>query len=152
MKERTLVLIKPDGIRRHLESEIKRRLTEGTGFKIIAEKTIPQVSRELVDRHYFDLAERRGEAVKRRMVDFLTSGPVVAMVLEGENVVAGVRKIVGSTEPVSAEKGTIRGDLSNDSYAKADAEDRAVENLIHASDGPATAESEIKVWFKPEEL
>lgn len=152
MKERTLILIKPDGVRKHLENEIKRRLTEKSGFRIVAEKAVPQVSRELAEKHYEDLGRRRGEAAKRRMVNFLTLSPVVVMVLEGENVVEGVRKTVGATEPVSAEKGTIRGDLADDSFAKADAEDRAVENLVHASDSPATAEAEINLWFDSKEL
>ena len=143
--EKTLVVIKPDGVKKGLAEEIKRRLT-ATGLKIVSEKEM-QVDAEFASTHYEDLGQRRGEEIKRRMVAFLSSGPVVALVLEGDNAIAETRRIVGSTEPISADKGTIRGDLSNDSYAKADAENRAVENLIHASDSPDNAAKEIKLWF-----
>jgi len=147
MRDRTFVLIKPDGVRRKLTEEIKRRLLQGTGGKIVAEKEIAAVSEELAMKHYYDLGERRGEVVKRRMVNFLVSGPVRALVLEGEGIVAKVRAVVGATEPISAARGTIRGDLASDSYLQADKEDRAVENLVHASDSPKEAEREIRLWF-----
>ncbi len=147
MRERTLVLIKPDGTKRGLEGEIKKRLLVGTGGQIIAERRVPQVALQLAEEHYFDLAERRGEATKRRMVHFLTSGPVVAMVLAGEGIVAKTREVVGATEPISAAPGTIRRDLASDSFALAEAEDRAVENLVHASATPEEAEREIRLWF-----
>lgn len=143
--ERTLVVIKPDGVRKGLQEEIKGRLT-ATGLKIVAEKEM-QADVAFASEHYGDLGQRRGEVAKRRAVGLLSSGPVVAMILEGDNAISEVRRIVGATEPISAEKGTIRGDLADDSYAKADAEDRGVENLIHASDAPETAAREIKQWF-----
>ena len=143
--EKTLVVIKPDGVKKGLQEEIKKRLT-ATGLRIVAEKEM-QVDAAFASEHYDDLAERRGEDVKRRMVAFLSSGPVTAMIIQGDNAIGEVRRITGNTEPISADKGTIRGDLSGDSYAKSDAEDRAVENLIHASDSPETAAKEIKQWF-----
>ena len=146
------MLIKPDGLRRGLEKEIKKRLLKGTGAKIIAEKQVNQVRRELADEHYFDLAERRGEAAKRRMVAFLLSGPIVAMILEGERVVQKTREVVGGTEPISAAPGTIRRDLASDSFEEADREDRAVENLVHASGNKEEAEKEIALWFTPQEI
>ncbi|MFH1088285.1 MAG: nucleoside-diphosphate kinase, partial [Patescibacteria group bacterium] len=138
--ECTLVVIKPDGVRRDLVEEIKNRL-RATGLQIVAEKTL-SVDAKFASTHYADLGERKGEAIKNRMVAFLTSGPVTVMIIQGDNAIAEVRRIVGDTEPISAGKGTIRGDLADDSYKKADAENRAVENLIHASDGPDTARTE----------
>jgi len=146
------VLIKPDGVRRGLEEEIKRRLTERASVSIIVEKRIEKVTSQLAEEHYFDLAERRGEAVKRRMVNFLTSGPVVAMVLEGEDAVQRIRDVVGTTEPISAAPGTIRRELASDSFEEADREDRAVENLVHASGNLEEARKEIALWFAPSEL
>ena len=145
MTERTLVLIKPDGVKKGLVDEIKQRLT-ATGLVIVVEEE-RSVDAAFAKVHYDDLAARKGEHIQRRMVAYLSSGPVMAMILEGENAIAEVRRITGATEPISADKGTIRGDLSDDSYAKADSEDRAVENLIHASDSPENAEKEIKLWF-----
>jgi nucleoside-diphosphate kinase len=145
MLERSLVLIKPDGVKRHLIGEIVKRF-EQNGLEIIALK-MTQVDAAMASEHYFDLGERKGEQVKRRMVNFLVSGPVVAMVLEGEGAVAKIRQIIGTTEPASADKGTIRGDLATDSYEIADKEDRAVENLVHASGNLEEAATEVKLWF-----
>ena len=145
--EKTLVVLKPDAIRRKLGAVIKQRL-EATGLKIVAEKAM-QVDAAFAGAHYHDLGERKGEAVKRRMVTFLSSGPVEALLIEGDNAIAEVRRIVGATQPIDAEAGTIRGDMGDkeETYTKTDAEDRAVENLIHASDSPENAEKEIALWF-----
>ena len=94
MEQRTLVVIKPDGVKRGLVEEIKTRLG-ATGLQIVAEKTL-SVDAQFARTHYADLGERKGEAIKNRMVAFLASGPVVAMVLEGNNVIAEVRRMVGS--------------------------------------------------------
>ena len=145
--KRTLVVIKPDGVRKGLQEEIKKRLT-ATGLQIVAEKET-QVDAAFAGEHYDDLGQRRGEDVKRRMVAFLSSGPVLAMVIEGDDAIAEVRRIVGATLPRDAEEGTIRGDLGNreETYEEADDADRAVENLIHASDSLETATREIEQWF-----
>lgn len=144
--ERTLVVIKPDGVERGLQEEIKQRLT-ATGLNIVAEKQM-QVDAEFSSTHYADLGIRKGDEIKQKMVTMMSSGPVEALIVEGENAIAEVRRIVGDTQPAVADAGTIRGDLGQgDDYAKADAEGRAVLNLIHASDAPETAESEIKLWF-----
>jgi len=147
MMEKTLVVLKPDAIKQGLREEIKHRLT-ATGLRIVAEKEL-QVDAVFAGEHYADLGIRKGKDVKRRMVAFLAFGPVVAMIVEGDNAIAEARRIVGATLPADADAGTIRGDLGNkdDSYAQADSEDRAVENLIHASDAPETAAKEITLWF-----
>ena len=133
--ERSLVLLKPDALNRGIVGEIITRFEKDTAGK-----------------HYGDLAARRGEAVFGRMVKMLTSGPVVAIVLEGVEIVEVVRKMIGATEPKVAAPGTIRGDYAHVSYKHADSKDIGVFNLIHASGSSAEAEVEIGVWFKPEEL
>src|SRR3989344_94506 len=99
-----------------------------------------------------DVVRRRGEHIRKLMVEMLTTSPVVAIVFEGVEIVEVVRKLVGETEPKKAAPGTIRGDYAHVSYAYSDAKKIGVFNLIHASANPAEAETEIKVWFKPEEL
>jgi nucleoside-diphosphate kinase len=143
--ERTLVVIKPDGVEKGLQEEIKNRLT-ATGLNIIAQKDM-QVDATFALEHYSDLGERKGADIQNKMVSMMSSGPVEALIVEGDNAIEEVRRIVGATEPISAEAGTIRGDLSNDTYAKADEEGRAVFNLVHASDAPETAAKEISMWF-----
>lgn len=144
-QERTLVVIKPDGVERGLQQEIKDRLTV-SGLQIVAQKDM-QVDADFSLTHYADLGERKGADIQNKMVAMMSSGPVEALIVEGENAISEVRRIVGATEPISAEAGTIRGDLSTDSYATADAEGRAVYNLVHASDAPETAAKEIALWF-----
>ena len=103
--------------------------------------------------HYTDdLAKRRGETVRQNMIKMLTSGPIVAIVLEGIEIVEVVRKMVGATEPKAALPGTIRGDYSHVSYKHADEKQIGIFNLIHASGSSEEAVTEIVVWFKPEEL
>ncbi len=145
--EKTLVVLKPDAVERGLQDEIKNRLT-ATGLKIVAEKEM-EVDEVFASDHYADLGIRKGEAIKNRMVRYLSTGPVLAMIIEGENAIAEVRRIVGVTIPSQAEVGTIRYDLGDkeETYEKADSTDRAVKNLIHASDAPETAAAEIKLWF-----
>ncbi len=135
--ERTLVLVKPDGVQRSLVGEIIRRFENRT-LKIKALKIcIPP--RELVERHY---EVHRGKPFFEGVVEFMSSGPVVAMVLEGENAIALVRQMMGALDPLSAQPGTIRGDYTLSTK----------ENLVHGSDAIESAEREIAVWFAPDEV
>jgi nucleoside-diphosphate kinase len=135
--ERTFLAIKPDGVQRKLVGEIIRRF-ETKGFTLVGLKLM-NVSRELAETHYGVHRERPFFA---GLVDFITSGPVVAMVWEGEGVIASARKIIGATNPLNSEPGTIRGDFGVN----------VGRNLIHGSDAPETAQQEISLWFKDEEL
>ncbi|MGA1476725.1 MAG: nucleoside-diphosphate kinase [Prochlorothrix sp.] len=135
--ERTFIAIKPDGVQRQLVGEVIRRF-ETKGFTLVGLK-IMQVSQELAEKHY-DV--HREKPFFSGLVDFITSGPLVAMVWEGDGVVASARKIIGATNPLTAEPGTIRGDFGV-SIGR---------NLIHGSDAVETAQREISLWFKEEEL
>ncbi|MEQ8466409.1 MAG: nucleoside-diphosphate kinase [Coleofasciculus sp. D1-CHI-01] len=135
--ERTFLMIKPDGVQRNLVGEIIQRL-ETKGFTLVGLKLM-SVSRELAEQHY---AVHKDKGFFAGLIEFITSGPVVAMVWEGEGIIASARKIIGATNPLSAEPGTIRGDFGV----------TVGRNLIHGSDGPDTAKEEIKLWFKEEEL
>jgi nucleoside-diphosphate kinase len=135
--ERTFLAVKPDGVQRHLVGEIIRRY-ETKGFKLVGLKLV-QPTRELAESHYAFHKERPFFA---GLVDFITSGPVVAMVWEGDGVVASARKIIGATNPLTAEPGTIRGDYGAN----------IGRNIIHGSDAIETAQTEIALWFKTEEL
>ncbi len=135
--ERTFVMIKPDAVQRGLIGEIISRL-ERKGLKIVAMKML-SVSRELAERHY---AEHREKPFFGSLVDYITSAPVVAMVVEGKNAVKVVRTLVGATNPQEAQPGTIRGDFGMD----------IGRNVIHASDSLESAEREISLFFKPEEI
>ncbi|MCA6586934.1 MAG: nucleoside-diphosphate kinase [Pseudanabaena sp. M051S1SP1A06QC] len=135
--ERTFLAVKPDGVQRHLIGEIIRRY-EAKGFKLVGLKLV-QPTRELAESHYAVHKERPFFA---GLVDFITSSPVVAMVWEGDGVVASARKIIGATNPQTAEPGTIRGDFGIN----------IGRNIIHGSDAIETAQTEIALWFKPEEL
>lgn len=135
--ERTFLAIKPDGVQRKLISEIISRF-ETKGFTLVGLKFM-NVSRELAEQHYGVHKER---PFFGSLVNFITSGPVVAMVWEGDGVIAAARKVIGATNPLTAEPGTIRGDLGAN----------IGRNLIHGSDAPETAQSEIALWFKEEEL
>ncbi|GIU69528.1 MAG: hypothetical protein KatS3mg002_0764 [Candidatus Woesearchaeota archaeon] len=108
--------------------------------------------RILEENHYFDVADRRGEKVLKSLLKFMTIGPVIALCIEGIHAVENVRKIVGSTEPKSAQPGTIRGDFAHHSYIYTDSKGGAIRNLIHASGKIEEAKYEIALWFKPEEL
>ena len=150
MIERSLVLLKPDAVKRGLIGKILSRF-EDTGFKIVGSKMV-WVSEEFGKKHYYDLGERKGEKVLNRMLKFMTSGPVIVFCIEGVNAVENIRKMVGGTEPKSAQPGTIRGDFSHVSFAHADQANKAIENLIHASGNVEEAKIEINLWFKDQEL
>ena len=150
MIERSLVALKPDAVQRAFIGRVIKRF-EYAGLKIIGMKMV-WIDEEFGKKHYADLGERRGEDVLRRMLKLLTSGPVVAMCIEGVKAVEVVRKIVGSTEPRASLPGTIRGDFAHMSYEYADNKDIGVPNLIHASGNVEEAEAETKLWFKDEEL
>lgn len=135
--ERTFLAIKPDGVQRGLAGEIISRL-EAKGFTLVGLKLM-MVSRELAEQHY-DV--HKDKAFFPGLVDFITSGPVVAMVWEGDGVVASARKIIGATNPLNAEPGTIRGDFAIS----------VGRNIIHGSDAVETGRREISLWFKEEEL
>ncbi|WP_416667122.1 nucleoside-diphosphate kinase [Egbenema bharatensis] len=135
--ERTFIAVKPDGVQRALVGEIIQRF-EAKGFTLVGLKLL-NVSRELAEQHY-DV--HKDKPFFSGLVNFITSGPVVAMVWEGEGVVASARKLIGATNPLSAEPGTIRGDYGV-SIGR---------NLIHGSDAVETAQREIGLWFTDGEL
>ncbi len=177
-QEKTLVIIKPDGIQRSLIGEIIRRY-ERTGLKLLSLKMVIPTE-EMAIRHYYEVGgdawleevgrkaraayEKKGlkspydtnmengTAVMKSNAKYLSSGPVIAMVWQGNSAVGLVRKITGGTEPLTSDVGTIRGDLTLDSYAIADLDQRSVRNLIHASGTVEDAEKEIKIWFSKDEL
>jgi nucleoside-diphosphate kinase len=176
--ERTLVLIKPDGVQRSLIGKILTRF-EDAGLKIVAMKMV-WADKDFATKHYpldeewakqlykkskegyeksgkkytrFKDHKDLGDAIQSFLTTFITEGPVVAMVLEGPHSIELVRKMVGSTEPRSAQPGTIRGDFASvESYVVADEKQRAVRNLIHASDSAETAKAEISLWFDEKEI
>ncbi len=173
--EQTLVLIKPDGVRRALIGRVISRF-EDAGLQISAIKMlVPE--RERVGRHYTEdeawlksvgskskrayeskgvsVTESEidiGRRIRGQLIDYLTSGPVIAMIIEGNEAVFTVRKIVGSTEPRSADPSSIRGGLSTDSYGAADSRKSPLKNLIHASEDVRSAKDEISVWFSDREV
>ena len=174
--ERTLVVIKPDGVQRTLIGEIIGRL-ERVGLKLVAMKMLIP-TKEHVERHYMldpewkrKVGEKSieayikkgltppstdplkvGDKVLTGLVKYVTSGPVVAMVWQGAHVVSIVRKLVGGTEPLLSDVGTLRGDFVLDSYSMCDTDGRAIRNLIHASGSDEEAENEVKHWFDSKEL
>ncbi len=137
MIERTLVLVKPDGVQRLLVGRILARYEE-RGLKIVGLKLV-QVDRDLAERHY---AVHRERPFFKGLVEFITSAPLVAAVLEGPDAIAVVRAMNGATRPNEAAPGTIRGDLALET----------AQNLVHASDGQETAEHEVALWFRADEL
>ena len=144
-------MLKPDALDRGIVGEIIRRF-ERAGIRIAGLKMLVS-EKDTARRHYTDdLARRRGEVVRERMVEMLISGPIIAIVLEGVEIVEVARKLVGETEPKKAAPGTIRGDFAHVSFKHADSKGIGVFNLIHASASKEEAEAEIGVWFKPEEL
>jgi len=175
-EEKTLIIIKPDGIQRNLIGEIISRY-ERVGLKVVAMKMM-HATEDLIKNHYtldpgwFKSVGEKGikglldkgmqpesmdpdvmaHAVLRRLVVYMTSGPIIAIVLQGAHAVKIVRKITGGTEPLTSDVGTIRGDYVLDSYSMSNDDDRAVRNLVHASGSVKEAEDEIKHWFKDEEI
>ena len=135
--ERTFIMIKPDGVQRHLTGEIIHRF-ERKGFTLVGLKML-QVSRDLAEKHYGVHKER---PFFNSLIEFITSAPVIAMVWEGENVVSAARNLIGATNPTTADPGSIRGDFGV-SIGR---------NLIHGSDAIETAQTEVALWFSDEEL
>lgn len=135
--ERTFLAVKPDGVQRGLVGEIVRRF-EQKGFKLVGLKLM-QVSREQAETHY---GEHKGKPFFNGLVDFITSGPIVAMAWEGKNVITTARTMMGATNPAQSAPGTLRGDFAVD----------IGRNIIHGSDGPESAQRELGIFFRPEEL
>lgn len=174
-KERTLVILKPDAVQRGLIGEVIKRL-ENTGLKLVAMKLVYATEDQLWKHYNKDdewflkkgtrtVEERTamglpiekeaieyGKDIVRALVKFMTCGPVVPMIWEGNQAVGIVKKIVGSTEPLSSDSGTLRGDYTLDSYELASLDSRAVRNLIHCSDPLSDAAREIPIWFSEEEI
>ncbi len=134
--ERSLILVKPDGVRRSLVGEVIRRV-EQKGYHVVALKMM-NADRALLERHY---AEHQGKPFFEPLVEFMMSGPIVALVAEGNRVIEGFRKLAGTTDPTVAEPGTIRGDLARDQGTK------VVQNIVHGSDSPESAAREISIFF-----
>ncbi len=175
MIERTFLLIKPDGVWRALIGKIISQL-EDAGMKVVAMKMVLP-DKETAGNHYIydkqwletvgkksigSYKDKRmtlketplqiGERIRGYLVDYLSGGPTVAMVVEGNEAISAVRKLVGSTEPKSADPSTVRGRFSTDSYQLADDKKRPIRNLVHASEDKKTADREISVWFKKSEI
>lgn len=151
--QRSLVICKPDAVQRGIVGEILQRF-ERVGLKIIGMKMV-MPSEDIYRAHYEDIGKmitRRGESAYRYNVTYMMSGPVIAIVFEGVEAVPLIRKIVGPTEPKSAEMGTIRGDFSHMSFGYSDAKGIGVPNLVHASGSAEEAKKEIALWFKEDEL
>jgi nucleoside-diphosphate kinase len=149
--EQTLILVKPDGVERGLIGEIIKRF-EQRGLKIIGLK-LTRVNKDTAKRHYTeDITERRGEKVRNLLLDFITSGPIVAIAVEGVNAIENVRKLCGETESKKALPGTIRGDFSHVSYEYADSKSSVVKNVVHASANKDDAINELSIWFSVDEL
>ena len=175
-QERTLVLLKPDVLQRQLVGEILTRF-ERKGIKMTAIKML-NATKEQVGEHYIDdeayLIEtgekakkgaiargedvsewnslEQGKRIRQRNINYLTCGPIVAIVFEGFGVISQVRKILGSASPADGDIGTIRDDYSLDTYALADSIDRSTMTMLHASDSVENAERELKIWFKESEI
>jgi nucleoside-diphosphate kinase len=134
--ERTLILVKPDGVRRGLSGEILRRI-EAKGYRVVALE-LRVAGNDLLVQHY---AEHHGKPFFQPLVEFMSSGPVLAAVAEGQRVIEGFRALAGATDPTAAAPGTIRGDLGRD-WGLA-----VQQNLVHGSDSPESAVREIALWF-----
>lgn len=149
--QQTLVLVKPDGVQRGLSGEVIKRF-EQRGLKVIALKMV-WADKEFSKKHYTeDITKRRGEKVRNMLLDYITSGPVVAMVIEGIDAIENVRKICGPTESKAAMPGTIRGDFSHISYDYADKKGIAIKNIVHSSGNEEDAKHEISLWFTKKEI
>ena len=176
-KEQTFVILKPDSIHRSLIGEIMNRI-ERTGLKLVGIKMITMDEKRLTDHYdkqddwYLEKGTKRikflqdggkavdlarspleyGKDIIRGVIRYMQASPVVAMVWEGNQAVAVVKKLVGTTDPTASGIGTIRGDYQLDSYSLSDVEQRGIRNLVHCTDKPEEAQREIDIWFKPEEL
>ena len=175
-QEQTLVIVKPDGVQRALVGEVIKRY-EKCGLKLVGLKMVIP-TRDMALKHYsidpdwaiksgtktFESYKAKGlplpgkdpvefaEGIRRKLTDFMSSGPVVSMVWQGMGAVSIVRKITGSTEPLTSLPGTIRGDYTIDSYTAADTDGRAVRNIIHSSGSVDEATKEIAIWFDKKEI
>ena len=147
MIERSLVIIKPDGVERELVGEIISRF-EHAGLKIVGMKMV-WIDSKFAEKHY---AAHKSKPFFNELVDFITEGPVVAFVIEGVHAVDNVRRLVGHTSPSEAAPGTIRGDFAHLSMAYASKKGSGGKNVIHASGSKKEADAEIRLWFKKEEL
>ena len=134
--ERTLILVKPDGVARSLVGEVVSRV-ERKGYKVVGLKMLTP-TREILEKHY---AEHEGKPFYEPLLEFMLSGPIVAMIAEGNRVIEGFRQLAGTTDPTTAEPGTIRGDLARDQGTK------VVQNIVHGSDSPESAAREIAIFF-----
>ncbi len=135
-KERTLILVKPDGVRRGLLGEVISRV-EKKGYAITSMRML-NADHEILEKHY---AEHKGKPFYEPLIEFMSSGPIVAMIAEGERVIEGFRSLAGATDPTVAAPGSIRGDLARDVGSK------VVENIVHGSDSPESAAREIAIFF-----
>ncbi|ASY12257.1 nucleoside-diphosphate kinase [Candidatus Planktophila dulcis] len=135
--EKTLVLVKPDGVARGLVGEVIARI-EAKGYSIVSLRML-QADRALLEKHY---AEHQGKPFFEPLVEFMMSGPIVALVAEGNRVIEGFRSLAGVTDPTVAAPGTIRGDLARDQGTK------VVQNIVHGSDSPESAAREIAIFFE----
>jgi len=147
MIERTLVLVKPDGVQRSLTGTVISKF-ENAGLKIVGMRMV-WVNKALSKKHYSD---HIGKPFFPGLDEFIRSGPVVAMVLEGVEAIKNVRRIVGSTAPGDAAAGTIRGDYAHHTYAYADRAGKSIANIIHASGDAKDAKKEVALWFDKREL
>lgn len=134
--EQTLVLVKPDGFSRGLAGEVLRRI-EKKGYQLVAAKVI-EADRELLTKHY---AEHEGKSFFEPLIEFMLSGKILALVVEGQRVIEGFRSLAGATDPTVAVPGTIRGDLARDW------DTAVVQNIVHGSDSSESAAREIALWF-----
>ena len=151
MEERSLVLIKPEGVKSGIIGKILTRF-ENAGLKVIGMKML-WADEEKATQHYRqDIAERHGEEVRNNLLKHIREGPIVAMVIEGIEAIANLRKIVGSTYPNEAQPGTIRGDFCHVSKNYADKKKISVKNIVHASANPEDAKIEIPIWFSESDL
>ncbi len=135
--EKTLILIKPDGVRRGLVGEVISRI-EKKGYTVTALRML-QADRSILEKHY---AEHNGKPFYEPLLEFMSSGPIVAMIAEGNRVIEGFRSLAGATDPTVAAPGTIRGDLARDQGTK------VVQNIVHGSDSPESAAREIAIFFE----
>lgn len=174
-EEKTLVIIKPDGVQRGLIGELIKRI-ERTGLKLVALRLVLCTKEQGYEHYKKDEAwlEQKGQMRVKQLTDagesitkpvreygvdivnanvnFISAGPIIIMIWEGNKAVGIVKKIVGGTEPLTSDVGTIRGDYTVDSYELSNADERCVRNLIHCTDDPREAEREIAIWFKSEEI
>jgi len=145
--ERTFVALKPDAVQRGIVGEVVKRL-ERSGMRLSAMKMV-QADDDILEEHY---SEHVDKDFYDNLAAFMKEGPIIAMVWEGVNAVANVRKIVGETSPKDAEPGTIRGDFAHMGFAHADSTGEAVKNIIHASGDPEEAMEEVSIWFDESEI